>query len=309
MKIRSLLLAAVVAAAFLVSSQAEEQEPVGRKLARSIPGDVVLCVRLDLDVVRTNEEAKSILDAARLQFKEKLDSIGQFSGLTLTGVSRIWVNVVKDKEVLVILEGDLDADGILNSAVVTGSRRMARPGTLVAIEMKDEQTNELNHAVLVNEHIVAFGLPRLVDTFIGNYVGGKSGGDANGLVAIDNLTAAAGMFNVTVMHLPEQTIREKPFLAHLVNAQLQLNIVEKSVVATARVTMKDDEKAKALRDLVSGFVVLGLTSEIKVDYPEIKNAVLDGLKLSHEGPTASLSTGVKIELLRNLLRSKGLELK
>ncbi|HCE44245.1 MAG TPA: hypothetical protein DET40_11915 [Lentisphaeria bacterium] len=309
MKIRILLIAAVISVATIISSQAEEQDMVGRKLARSIPEEVVFCARLDLGVVRKNEESKKILDTAREQFKEMLDSIGQFSALDLVDVERIWISVVKDKEALVILEGNFDADEILNSPVVTSSRKMARPGTLIAIEMKDEQKNELNYGVLINGNIVAFGLPGLVDKFISLYATEKTGWDKDGLAVMDSLAASDAMIDISVMHLPEQEIKEKPFLGNLVNAQLQVNMVEKKIAATAKLNMLDEEKAKAVKDLVSGIVVLGITSEIKVECPEIKKAILDGLKLGNEGRTATLSSGIGIDQLRDLLRSKGLDLK
>ena len=276
MKIRTLLIAAIVSIATLISSQADEL--ARKKIARSIPEEVLFCARLDLNAARKNRETKTILEAAEKKFNEKLGKIGEFSGLNL------------------------------NSPLVTNSRKIARLGTLMTIEMKDEQKHELNQGVLVNENIVAFGKPDLVDKFITNYVDGKSGWDKDGLAVMDSLAVSDAMLNVAVMRLPEQEVRQKPFLANFVNASLEMNIVEKKVAATAKITMQDEEKAKALKDLLSGLVVLGITSEIKAGQPEIKKAVIDGLKLGNDGRTATLSSGMDIGLLRNLLRTKGLDL-
>ena len=306
MKISILLAAAAVSIATFISSQAEE--PSRKKLAQSIPAEVVFCARMDLVAARKNEEANAILDAAEKKFKEKLDQIGQVSNLDLDNVDRIWVCVVKDKEALVILEGKFDAQLIMDSPVVENARKLPRLGALVAIEMKDERKGELSQGVLINENIVAFGLPRLVDKFIENYVDGKSGWDKDGLAVIDSLAASDAMFNISVMRLPRQEITQKPFLANLVNASLGMNIVGKKISATAEITMQDEEKAKALKDLVSGVVVLGITSEIKGEHPEIIKAIVDGLKLGNDGRTATLSSGMDISHLRNFLRTKGLEL-
>jgi hypothetical protein len=46
-----------------------------------------------------------------------------------------------------------------------------------------------------------------------------------------------------------------------------------------------------------------------VDYPDIKKAILDGLKLEHAGKTVTLSATMDLELLRKLLATKGLELR
>ena len=306
MKTSAFLVAAVVSIATLLSSQAEEL--ARKRLAHSIPEEVIVCARLDLTVARKSEGAESILDAARKQFKERLDAIRQFSGLDLSDVDCIWVGVVKDKETLVILEGHFGADVILNSPVVTNSRRMVRPGAVVAIEMRDEAKGELNHAVVINEGVIAFGLPQLVDKFAAHYFTESSGWDEGGLSVMDSLAASEATLHVAVMQLPRAEIEQKPFLTNFVNARLEMNIEDK-VTATARITMRDEGKATALKDLISGFVGLGLTSEIKGDYPEIKKAILDGLKLSNEGKTVTLSSRMDRELLRNLLGAKGLELK
>jgi hypothetical protein len=305
MTTRALLIATVVSIATLISSQAEEL--TRKTLAQSIPEEVIFCARLQMNVARKNEEAARILNATKKQFKERLDAIGQFSGLDLNDVDCIWVGVVKDKEALVILEGTFDAELILNSQVVTTSRRLVRRGTIVAIEMKDEKKDELTHAVVINDHIIAFGLPDLVDDFITNYVNKRSGWDKNGLSVMESLAASNATLHVAVMQVPEEEIKQKPFLATFVNAQMELNIEEK-VAATARITMQDEGKATALKDLISGFVGLGLTSEIKTDYPEIKKAICDGLKLSSEGKTVTLSSRMDTELLRSLLKAKGLAL-
>ncbi|HBC88148.1 MAG TPA: hypothetical protein DCZ94_14455 [Lentisphaeria bacterium] len=306
MKIKTLLIAAAVTITTLISSQAEE--PAKKKLAQSIPEEVMFSVRLDLNAARKEKETKTILDAAEKQFNDKLEKIGEFSGLDLGDITCVWINVVKDKEVLIILEGNFDTEDIMNSPVVANSRKLPRLGTLTTIEMKDEQKNELNQGVLINENIVAFGRPELVDKFISKYVDGKTGWDKDGLAVMDRLAASNAMLNLSLMKLPEQEIQQKPFLANLVNASLEMNMVEKKISATAKVTMQDEAKAKALKDLLSGLVVLDITSEIKVDQPEIKKAIIDGLKLGNEGRTATLSSSMDIELLRNLLRKKGLEL-
>ncbi len=307
MKIRTFLIAAAVTIATFISSQAEEPA-VRKKLSESIPPEAMFCVRMDLKAARKSEEAKAIIDAAEKKFKEHIDKIREFSGLSLDAVDCIWLGVVRDKEVIIILEGDFESDDILNSPIVGKSTRLARPGTLVTIEMKDEQKNEINQGTLINDNIVAFGRPELVDKFISIYASGKPGWDKESLAVMDNLAASDAMFNIALLHLPEQQVKEKPFLANLVNGRLEVNIVEKKVSATAKITMQNEEKAKALRDLVSGIVVLGITSEIKGDQPEIKKAIIDGLKLATDGKTTTLSSGIDIGLLRNLLKAKGLEL-
>jgi hypothetical protein len=115
------------------------------------------------------------------------------------------------------------------------------------------------------------------------------------------------MILVALMQFPDEQIQQKPFLATVVNAQVEINIHER-VAATVRVAMQDEGKAAALKDLISGFVGLGLTSEIKLDYPDIKKTLFDGLKLGTEGKTVTLSSTMDVELLRKLLRTKGLEL-
>ncbi len=306
MKTRALLLAAALAVTALINVQAEG--PSMRKIAQSIPGEVMFCARLDLAAARKNTETKAIIDAAEKKFSDKLEKIGEFSGLSLYDINCILIGVVKDKEVIIILEGDFDADDILNSPVVANSVKLARPGTLATIEMKDEQKNEINQGTLINENIVAFGRPELVDKFISLYVTGKSGWDKDGLAAIDGFASSNAMFNIALMHLPAEEIQKKPFLASFVNGSLEVDMMERNIAASAKVTMQDEAKAKALKDLLSGLVVLGVTSEIKVGQPEIKKAIIDGLKLGNDGRTATLSSAMDIELLRKLLRSKGLAL-
>lgn len=305
MRTRTLLIAASVSIAALTTCQADE--PVRVKLAQSIPTDVVFCARLDLNAARKEEQAERLLDATKQKFKEQLEAVEKVGSLDLQDVDSIWVGVVKDKECLVILEGSFDTDRILNSPIVTSSRRMVKPGTIVAIEINDEKTGEPSHAVAIDDGVIAFGLPRLVDRFVANYVNGKSGWDKNGLAVMASLAASNAMFYVALTQIPAREIKEKPFLATVVNAQLELTIRER-VAATAKIAMQDESKATALRDLVSGFVGLGLTSEIKMDYPDIKQAILGSLKLSAEGKTVNLSAAMDTELLRKLLRAKGLDL-
>ena len=305
MKPRALLIAAVVSIAVCISCRADEL--VIRNISQSIPAEVIFCARLDLNAARKAEQAESIVDATKQQFKKQIDAIGQFSSLDLRDIDCIWVSGVKDKETLVVLEGRLNTEAILNSPIVTNSKRLVRPGTIIAIEMKDEKTGEPSHAVVINESVVAFGLPQLVDNFVINYVSGRSGWSKNGLAVIGSLAASDAMLLVALMQVPENEIKQKPFLATVVHAQGEINIHEK-VTATARIAMQDEEKATALKDLISGFVGLGLTSKIKTDYPDIKKAILDGLKLGNEGKTVTLSFAMDLELLRKLLRTKGLEL-
>lgn len=305
MKLRSLLIVATISVATLISSRADE--PARKKLAQSIPDVVAFCGRLELNIAWKNHEAEDILAATTRQFQEQLDGIGQFSGLDLGDVDCIWVCVVKDEEVLVIFEGTFDTELILNSPVVINSRNMARPGTVVAIEMPDEKKGGVNHAVVINDNVIAFGRPQLVDKFTINYVNNECGWDENGLAVMDRLATSDAMLHVAVIRLPDNEIKQKPFLANLVNAQMELTLNEQ-VTTTIRITMQDEEKATALRNLISGFVTLGLTSEIKMSFPEVKAAILDGLALSNDGRTVTLSSSIDIEQLRDLLMAKGLEL-
>ncbi|GEM_PF-5736010 len=307
MKIKVLIVAVVTAIVALTSVRAEDLDR--KKLARSIPEDIVFCIRLDLSNVRKNNEAKAILDATEKKFNEQIRKVGEFSGLDPIDLDNIWICVVKDKEVLIVLDGEFDPDDVLNSKVVASSVKLARPGTLVTIEMKDEQKKELNQGTMINEKLIAFGKPDLVDKFIKNFIGGKSGWDNDGLAIMDGIAGSEGMFHIALMRMPEQEIEKKPFLGNLVNGRLELNATEKKVSATAKVTMKDEEKAKALKELVNGLVVLGITGEIKGEHPEIVKAIVDGLKLGSEGKTTTLSTtGIDIDMLKTLLRKKGLEL-
>jgi len=150
-------------------------------------------------------------------------------------------------------------------------------------------------------------LPHLVDRFVANYTNGKSGWDKNGLAVMERLSATNALLHVALMQIPVQEIRQKPFLAAVVNAQIEVGMPGR-VTATARIAMQDEGKATALKDLISGLVGLDLTSEIKMDYPDIKKAILDGLKLGTDGRTVSLSSTMDVELLRKLLRTKGLQL-
>lgn len=306
MKLMAGLIAAVVAIAAPVSCRGDE--PARRSITQSIPADVILCVRLDLTAIRKAEQAQSILDATVRKFKEQIDAVGALSSLDIQDIDCIWIGVVKDKEALVVLEAHLDTEAILNSPVVSSSRRLARPGTITAIEMKDEKTGEPSHAVVINDSVVAFGPPQLVDTFVMNYIRGVSGLDKSELAVVDSVAASDAMLLVALMRVPEKEIEQKPFLGAVVDAQVELNVHEK-VAATARIDMQDEGKATALKDLISGFIGLGLTSEIKVDYPDIKKAILDGLKLEHAGKTVTLSATMDLELLRKLLATKGLELR
>ena len=304
MKPRALLIATVVSIAALISCQADE---LGRRnIPQSIPAEVIFCARLDLNAAHKAEQAESIVDAAKQQFKKQIDAIAQFSSLDLRDVDCIWVSVVKDKETLVVLEGRFNTEAILNSPVVTNSKRLVRPGTIIAVETKDEKTGDPSHAVVINENVVAFGLPQLVDNFIINYISGRSGWDRNGLAVMASLAASDAMLLAALMQVPDKEIKQKPFLATVVSAQVEMNIHEK-VTATARIAMQDEMKATALKDLISGFIGLGLASEIKMD-SDIKKAILDGLKLGNEAKTVTLSSTMDLELLRKLLRTKGLEL-
>ena len=293
--------------ALAASNSCQAGEGVRTNLAQSVPANVIFCARLDLNIARKEEQAQRILDAVEQRFKEQLAVIGQFSSLDLHDVDRIWVGVVKDKEALIILEGRFDSERILNSPVVTNSKRMVRPGTVVAIEMDDEKSGELSHGVVLDDDVIAFGHPQLVDRFVSNYVNGKSGWNGNGLAVMARLSASNALLRVALMQIPEKEIKQKPFLAAVVNAQMEVNMPG-NVSATARVAMQDEGKAIALRDLISGFVGLDLANEIKMDYPDITKAVLDGLKLGTEGTTVTLSSAMDAELLRRLLRAKGLEL-
>jgi hypothetical protein len=305
MKSGALLIAAVLSISACVTCQADEL--VRRNIAQSIPAEVVFCARLDLNAARKAEQAESIVDAAKQHFKKQIDAIEEFSSLGIGDVGCIWVNVVKDKETLLVLEGRFNAEAILNSPVVTNSKRLVRPGTVIAIETEDEKTGEPSHAVVVNENVIALGLPQLVDAFVLNYVSGQSGWGENGQAVMKSLAASDAMLLVALARLPAEATQQKPFLAVVVNAQAELNVHER-VTATARIAMQDEGKATALRDLISGFVGLGLTSEIKLDYPDIKKAIVDELKLGTEGKTVTLSSAMDTELLRKFLRAKGLEL-
>lgn len=305
MKPRTLLIAAVVSIAVRISCQADEL--VRRNITQSIPAEIILCARIDLNAARKAEQAERIVDAAKHRFKKQIDDIGQFSSLDLHDVDCIWVGVVKDKEALVVLEGRFDTEAILNSPIVTSSKRLVRPGTVIATEMKDEKTGETSHAAVINENVLAFGLPQLVDNFITNYGRGISGWDKDGLAVMASLAASDAMFLVALMHVPDKEIEQKPFLATVVNARVEVSIQEK-VTATAKIAMQDEGKATALKDLINGLVGLGLASEIKMGYPDIKKAILDGLKLGTEGKTITLSSTIDVELLRKVLRTKGLEL-
>lgn len=305
MKTRALLVAAVVSVVACITCRADEL--VRRNISQSIPAEIVVCVRLDLDAARKAQQAESIVDAARQKFNQQIDAIGKAGSLDLQDVDCVWANVVKDKEALIVLEGRFNTEAILNSPLVTNSKRLVRPGTVIAIEMKDEKTGDPSHAVVINENVIAFGLPQLVDSFAANYVSGQSAWGRNGLAAMKSLAATNAMIVIAVMQVPAKEIEQKPFLASVVNAQVEMNVHER-VSATARIAMQDEAKATALKDLISGFVGLGLASEIKLEYPDIKKAVLDGLKLGTEGKTVTVSSAMDVELLRKLLRAKGLAL-
>lgn len=305
MNSRTFSLAVVVSIAALFACEADEL--ARRNITSSLPTEITFCARLDLNAARKSKQAESLVNAARQQFKLQIDAIGQFSSLDLHDVNCIWIGVVKDKEVLIVLEGFFNAEAILNSPIVTNSKRLVKPGTIIAIETKDEKTNEPSHAVLINATVIAFGLPQLVDHFVGNYVNGRSGWSKNSAAVMENLAVSDAMLLAALMQIPENEIKQKPFLASIVNAQVEMNIQEQ-VTATAKMAMRDEEKATALRDLISGFVNLGLTSEIKVGDPVTLKAILDGLKLGLEGKTVTLSSTIDLELLKKLLRATGLVL-
>ena len=299
------LASAVAAIAACVTCHADEI--VRRNIAQSIPSEVIFSARLDLNAARKSEPAAHIVDAARLRFEKQLAALAQFSTLSLHDVDCIWVGVVKDKEALVVLEGRFNTEAILNAPVVTNSKRLVRPGTVMAIEMRDEKTDEPSHAVVINEDVVAFGLPQLVDRFTQNYVSGRTEWGTNGLAAMGRLASSDAQLCAALMQVPEKMVRQNPFLASVANALVEVN-VRAQVAASARLAMQDEAKAAALRDLVSGFVGLGLASEIKTEYPDIAKAVLAGLKLGADGRSVILSSTMDVELLRTLLRKKGLEL-
>jgi hypothetical protein len=305
MKISAHRIAAVVSLAACITCQAAM--PAHTNITQSIPAEVIFCARLDLNAARKSEQAERMVNAIQQQFGTQLDDVDEFSSLSLRDVDSLWVNVAEEEATLIVLEGRFKTEAILNSPVVTNSKRLVRPGTVIAVELPDEKTGMPNLAVVVNEQVIAFGPPHLVDPFIINLVGGQSDWGTNGKSILNRLAASEAVVLFALLQLPEKELTKQPFLSLLVNAQVEMNIQERVTVA-ARIALQDEAKATALRDLISGFLGLGLASEIKLDYPDIKAAILDGLKLGTEGSSVTLSSTLDLELLLKLLRTKGLVL-
>ena len=305
MKIGKLLAATF---AFIATGLACQADMLVRtNITRSIPAEIAFCARVELHTMRKVEQAANLIDAVQQQFGKQIEAIDEFSSLGLRDIECIWVNVAEKDKTLIVLEGPFQTEAILNSPVVTGSRRLVRPGTIIAIEIDDEKTGEPNLAVVINANVIALGPPYLVDAFVLNYVDGHSVRGANGQAVMKRLATSEAMILGALLQLPEEEIKQKPFLATLDHVLAEINI-QSNVNITVSVAMQDDAKATALKDLISGFLGLGLASEIKLDYPEMKAAILDELQLSTDGKTVTLSSRIDLDLLRKLLRTRGLQL-
>ncbi len=271
------------------------------EISTSFTKETKVIFKVNLDKLRKAKSLKRLIETDKIQnIKENLN---MYTGMNFDDVSRLWVGLIKDEEVVIILQGGFDVEYIKKTIDSHGVfETINRDGVELAVNIPDDNSGKVNLAAVINENTIAFGNPKHTKAFLDAYLDGKVTMNKNKMHFAAQLNNSNNLFHGTLLK-HDFDGPQNPLKKNLKNAQLKIDYNDKMEISL-KANLLNPKLLKPMKSMLEGFI--GMASNIKTPkVPDfLKQDALDNAKVSIDGDALVISASLTNETVETIVEHK-----
>jgi hypothetical protein len=281
----------------------------GGDIISSFPDKLLFVAKFNVAKVKQVPPVKEALGDQISKVATVIGQIRSWTGIDLESVATLWIGVEKKDNVIIVLEGPFNVQGIRSAMVAIPTVQiLSESDALFAVKLPDDKRpGEFNMGALLTSDTVVFGRPHLVEPFIDTYTveTGAAGTEAQSQLAV--LRESESMLHAVIRSLNPEDVKKQPFLSYLERGELKGDMEEDLLLGLAVGVTKPEMLQPLAKALGGGFAFWQ-----QMDKPDpgtnpkelLKRRLLDNVTVNVVDDRVVLTSRIEAGLLQELIAGK-----
>jgi hypothetical protein len=270
-------------------------------ISSSFPNESKVLFKVQLDKLRKVKALKGIVHNEKLEgFQTQIEL---FTGLDFDAISTVWVGVIKDKEAVLVFEGDFNTSNIVDTMDSHGHfKTVKKKGVLFAVNIPDEKTGKINLAAVINTRTIVIGSPKNARVFLDSYLGNTQGLDQLKKQKAAQLNGSNQLFHGVLLE-SKFPGKDNPVTKNLKGAELMISFDSKMQVSL-KADLTSERFLKPMQKLLEGFIGIAETIHTPKIPALLKKEVLGNAKVNVENNSLLVTSSLSSETVEEIIEDK-----
>ncbi len=259
-----------------------------------------LIAKIDLDKLRNNIQYGKIKENNLNKYQIFCDSFIRETGINPEKINCIWLAGERQKQGLIVVEGDFDSVSIKNALQNKPEHeKIQKSGCLLAYICPDKHNPGMKAlASLIDNKTIVIGNPTIAEDFIGNFVANTVAQDFKEKKYLQGNKFIEGI----ITGISEDEIQKKPFLSEIKNGYFSIDLDEKGLNMELSLNMSGQEQAEAVKNIFTGIATLQNSMKNNANRNEIgKDEFFKNLKIESSGNIISADSFISNEIIEKII--------